>query len=100
MVRRFEQICQLRESLNVTNDKHSRLLREDLEKNYRIIELEGKIEDLEAENERLKLNYEELMGTVETLRRDAFLDSDANSCLKMQIPYSKKLVFSKKSSNF
>jgi len=71
-----ERICQLRESLNVTNDKHSRLLREDLEKNYRIIELEGKIEDLEAENERLKLNYEELMGTVETLRRDAFLDSD------------------------
>ena len=71
-----ERICQLRESLNVTNDKHSRLLREDLEKNYRIIELEGKIEDLEAENERLKLNNEELMGTVETLRRDAFLDSD------------------------
>ena len=27
-----ERICQLRESLNVTNDKHSRLLREDLEK--------------------------------------------------------------------
>jgi len=62
------RISQLKDSLNITNDKHSKLLREDLEKNYRIIEQEGKIEDLEAENERLKAENGLLKDTVETLR--------------------------------
>ena len=40
------QVEYLRESLNNCNDKVTKLLKEDLEKNYRIIELEGTIEDL------------------------------------------------------
>ena len=65
--RKCARISQLKESLNITNDKHSKLLREDLEKNYRIIELEGKIEDLEAENERLKDENRLLKDSVEAL---------------------------------
>ena len=66
--RKCARISQLKESLNITNDKHSKLLREDLEKNYRIIELEGKIEDLEAENERLKVENRLLKDSVEALK--------------------------------
>ena len=66
--RKCARISQLKESLNITNDKHSKLLREDLEKNYRIIELEGKIEDLEAENERLKVENRLLKESVEALK--------------------------------
>ena len=61
------QIANLKESLNLSNEKFTKLLREDLEKNYRIIELEGKIEDLlrvkagqelEIENLKMASNYE------------------------------------------
>ena len=60
------QIANLKESLNISNEKFTKLLREDLEKNYRIIELEGKIEDLlkvkvgqelEIENLKMASNY-------------------------------------------
>ena len=44
MEAKSSRISQLKDSLNITNDKHSKLLREDLEKNYRIIEQEGTIE--------------------------------------------------------
>ena len=61
------QIANLKESLNLSNEKFTKLLREDLEKNYRIIELEGKVEDLlrvkacqelEIENLKMASNYE------------------------------------------
>ena len=70
------RISQLKDSLNITNDKHSKLLREDLEKNYRIIELEGKIEDLETENDRLKAENGLLKDTVETLRGSTVLGEE------------------------
>ena len=65
------QIANLKESLNISNEKFTKLLREDLEKNYRIIELEGKIEDLlklkvgqelEIENLKMASNYENNKG--------------------------------------
>ena len=65
------QIANLKESLNLSNEKFTKLLREDLEKNYRIIELEGKIEDLlklkvgqelEIENLKMASNYENNKG--------------------------------------
>merc|ERR1712198_477813 len=52
------QIACLKESLNTTNDKLSKLLREDLEKNYRIIELEGFNEDLVDKNAALMKQIE------------------------------------------
>ena len=65
------QIANMKESLNLSNEKFTKLLREDLEKNYRIIELEGKIEDLlkikvgqelEIENLKMASNYENNKG--------------------------------------
>ena len=70
------RITQLKESLNITNDKHSKLLREDLEKNYRIIEQEGKIEDLETENKRLKDENACLKATIEALQSPTVLAAE------------------------
>lgn len=68
MEAKSSRICQLKDSLSITNDKHSKLLREDLEKNYRIIEQEGTIEDLKIENEQLKAENSHLKNTVEALQ--------------------------------
>jgi len=64
------QIACLKESLNTTNDKLSKLLREDLEKNYRIIELEGFNEDLVDKNAALMKQIEELKTKLEEANRD------------------------------
>ena len=71
MEAKSSRISQLKDSLNITNDKHSKLLREDLEKNYRIIEQEGTIEDLMNENEQLKAENSHLKDTVEALQSTA-----------------------------
>ena len=68
MEAKSSRISQLKDSLSITNDKHSKLLREDLEKNYRIIEQEGTIEDLKNENEQLKAENSHLKDTVEALQ--------------------------------
>ena len=100
--RKCARISQLKESLNITNDKHSKLLREDLEKNYRIIELEGKIEDLEAENERLKDENRLLKDSVEALedaadsREEAAEQPNGNGST---YPNAEQIVEDKKMTN-
>lgn len=64
------QIACLKESLNTTNDKVSKLLREDLEKNYRIIELEGINEDLVDKNAAIMKQIEELKAKLEAANKD------------------------------
>ena len=88
MEAKSSRISQLKDSLNITNDKHSKLLREDLEKNYRIIEQEGTIEDLKNENEQLKAENIHLKDTVEALQstvsgsKEDVQQPDRKVCLK------------------
>ena len=64
------QVEYLRENLNNCNDKVTKLLKEDLEKNYKIIELEGTMEDLNAKNKKLLNDNEALQKEIETSKQE------------------------------
>ena len=64
------QVEYLRENLNNCNDKVSKLLKEDLEKNYKIIELEGTIDDLNVKNKKLLDDNEALKKEIEMSKQE------------------------------
>lgn len=64
------QIVNLKDSLNLCNEKLSAMLKEDLEKNYKIIELEGANEDYLRIQQEMKNEIDQLKITLEDVKRE------------------------------
>lgn len=86
------QIGNLKESLNLCNDKLSAMLKEDLEKNYKIIELEGSNEDFLRIQQEMKREIDHLKSTLEDVQKenDNLKKELIDTKLELQTEESKK----------